>query len=228
MFESTTCREPISQEARDLMTKALLERDKERGRAAWLADREKYEKLSRKRSLIKRILLGVLMAVLTAGVASAADYRLVDRSGNVVMALEHGTTIDLHDLADRSYLKVEASFEDLGHATWVDFTLIHSGRSFDYKRTDRSPENGWWQVCPGRCYALRRAGSVMLKSKVWWGDDHPLPRRQASSGRTLLLSESRTASRLSSPRRPAKPGSPPATAIPMCAKRLWALRCGRL
>ena len=89
------------------------------------------------------------------------------------MPITHGTTIDLHDLADRSYLKLEASFEDLGHATWVDFTLIHSGRSFDYTRTDQDHENGWWQVCPNRCFALRSTGSVMLKSKVWWGDDHP-------------------------------------------------------
>ena len=84
------------------------------------------------------------------------------------MPLTHGTTIDLHDLADRNYLKLEAAFGDeLDHATWVEFTLIHSGRSFDYEHTDQDHENGWWQVCPGRCYALRRVGSVMLKAKVW-------------------------------------------------------------
>ena len=123
--------------------------------------------------LLSGTLIAVAIWLLMTCTASAADYRLVDRSGNVVQAITHGTTIDLHDLTDRSYLKVEASFEDLGHATWVDFTLIHSGRSFDYTRTDQEHENGWWQVCPGRCYALRRVGSVMLKSKVWWGDDHP-------------------------------------------------------
>ena len=130
------------------------------------------------RSTLLGILWGILAVVvisllMTYCVASAADYRLVDRSGNTISAVQHGTTIDLHDLTDRSYLKLEASFEDLGHATWVDFTLIHSGRSFDYKRTDQEHENGWWQVCPGRCYALRRVGSVMLKAKIWWGDNHP-------------------------------------------------------
>ena len=107
--------------------------------------------------------------------ASAADYRLVDRSGNVVMSINHGTTIDLHDLADRKYLKVEAAFENVDHASWVEFTLIHSARSFDYTRTAQSHENGWWSVCPNRCYALRRTGSVMLKSKVWWSDGKPSP-----------------------------------------------------
>ena len=107
--------------------------------------------------------------------ASAADYRLVDRSGNVVMPVTHGTTIDLHDLTDRSYLKLEASFENVEHASWVEFTLIHSERFFDYTRTDRSPENGWWQVCGGGCYPLRRVGSVMLKAKVWFSDGKPSP-----------------------------------------------------
>ena len=115
----------------------------------------------------------LLIAFLTAAVASAADWRLVDRSGNVIRAVEHGATIDLHDLADRKFLKIQASFEDLGHATWVDFTLVHSERNYDYKRTAQSHENGWWSVCPNRCYALKTTGSVMLKAKVWWGDDHP-------------------------------------------------------
>ena len=129
----------------------------------------------------------LLIVFLTAVTASAADYRLVDRSGNVIRAVEHGATIDLHDLADRSYLKLEASFEDLAHATWVDFELIHSGRSFDYKRTDKEHENGWWQVCPGRCYALRRVGSVMLKSKVWWGDEHPTSQAAGVIGTDALI-----------------------------------------
>ena len=107
--------------------------------------------------------------------ASAAEYRLVDRSGNVVQAITHGTTIDLHDLLDRNYLAVEASFDGVDHASWVEFTIIHSERSFDYKRTDRTSEGGWWQVCGGGCYPLRRVGSVMLKSKVWFKDNHPLP-----------------------------------------------------
>ena len=45
---------------------------------------------------------------------------------------------------------------DVDHASWVEFTLIHSGRSFDY--TAHRPEamkTGGGQVCPGRCYALR-------------------------------------------------------------------------
>ena len=91
------------------------------------------------------------------------------------MAVEHGTTIDLHDLADRSYLRIEAAFENVEHASWVEFTLIHSARSFDYTRTAQSHENGWWSVCPNRCYALRRTGSVMLKSKVWFSDGQPSP-----------------------------------------------------
>ena len=115
-----------------------------------------------------------LIAVFTC-TASAADYRLVDRSGNVVQAITHGTTIDLHDLIDREYLAVEASFDGVEHASWVEFTLVHSERTFDYKRTDRSHENGWWQVCGGGCYALRRVGSVMLKSQVWWSDGQPSP-----------------------------------------------------
>ena len=124
-------------------------------------------------------------------------------------------------------LKVEASFEDLGHATWVDFTLIHSGRSFDYNAPTRTMKTDGGRFAPTGATRCGGSGSVMLKAKVWWGDDHPTPRRQASLGRTLLLSESRTASRRFAPRRPAAPGSPPATAIPMCAKRLWALHCGR-
>ena len=120
-------------------------------------------------------LLAVLIAVFMASAASAADYRLVDRAGNVVMAITHGTTIDLHDLADRNFLKIEAAFEDVDHASWVEFTLIHSARSFDYTRTAQSHENGWWSVCPSRCYALRRPGSVMLKSKVWFSDGQPSP-----------------------------------------------------
>ena len=132
---------------------------------------------------MNRILLSILtgavvvyliVACMTC-VASAADYRLVDRSGNVVQAITHGTTIDLHDLIDRGYLKIEAAFENVDHASWVEFTLIHSERSFDYTRTDRSPENGWWQVCGGGCYALRRVGSVMLKSQVWFSDGQPSP-----------------------------------------------------
>ena len=117
----------------------------------------------------------LLIAFLTALTASAADYRLVDRSGNVVQAITHGTTIDLHDLTDRNYLAVEASFDNVDHASWVEFTLVHSERTFDYKRTDRTSEGGWWQVCGGGCYALRRIGSVMLKSKIWWSDGQPSP-----------------------------------------------------
>ena len=93
----------------------------------------------------------------------------------MVQAITHGTTIDLHTLADRNYLKVQAAFEDSSHASWVEFTLIHSGRSFDYTRTARTSEDGWWSVCPNRCYALRRTGSVMLKAKVWWSDGQPSP-----------------------------------------------------
>ena len=122
-----------------------------------------------------RVIALLLFFALT-GVASAADYRLVDRAGNVVQTISHGTTIDLHDLTDRKYLKLEASFgEELDHATLVEFILIHSARSFDYGHTDLDPENGWWQVCPYRCYALRSTGSVMLKSKVWFSDNHPSP-----------------------------------------------------
>ena len=118
----------------------------------------------------------LVIVFLTAITAHAADYRLVDRSGNVVMAVEHGTTIDLHDdLIDREYVQLEVSFENVEHASWVEFTIIHSERSFDYKYTDRSPENGWWQVCPGGCYPLRRLGSVMLKSQVWFSDGQPSP-----------------------------------------------------
>ena len=100
------------------------------------------------------VVVYLIVAVMTC-VASAADYRLVDRAGNVLMPITHGTTIDLHDLADRSYLRIEAAFENVEHASWVEFTLIHSARSFDYTRTAQSHENGWWSVCPNRCYALR-------------------------------------------------------------------------
>ena len=125
---------------------------------------------------MRGILLGVVLtAMLMASAAQAADYRLVDRAGNTVMAITHGTTIDLHDLLDRNYLAVEASFDGVDHASWVEFTLIHSERFFDYKRTDRSPENGWWQVCGGGCYPLRRVGSVMLKAKVYFSDGQPSP-----------------------------------------------------
>ena len=127
-------------------------------------------------ALVMRLLL--IVVVVLFGILlqlQAADYRLVDRSGNTVMPITHGTTIDLHDLADRSYLRIEAAFENVDHASWVEFTLIHSERSFDYTRTAQSHENGWWSVCPGRCYALRSTGSVMLKSKVWFSDGQPSP-----------------------------------------------------
>ena len=130
------------------------------------------------RQILLSILTGAAVVFLIAAftcTAAAADYRLIDRAGNVVQAITHGTTIDLHDLADRNFLKIEASFEDVDHATWVDFTLIHSAGTFDYEHTDRSPEDGWWQVCPNRCFRLTDTGSVLLKSKVWWGDGQPSP-----------------------------------------------------
>ena len=117
----------------------------------------------------------LLIVFLTALTASAADYRLVDRSGNVVQAITHGTTIDLHDLADRNWVKVQAAFENVEHASWVEFTLIHSERSSDYTRTAQASEDGWWSVCPNRCYALRWPGSVMLKAKVYFSDGQPSP-----------------------------------------------------
>ena len=120
-------------------------------------------------------LFGFLLALLLLCPAHAADYRLVDRSGNVIMAITHGTTIDLHDLIDRNYLAVEASFDGVDHASWVEFTLIHSERHFDYKRTDRTSQAGWWQVCGGGCYPLRRVGSVMLKATVYFSDGQPSP-----------------------------------------------------
>ena len=149
----------------------------------------------------------LMLSVLMTCEAFAADYRLVDRSGNEIMPVTHGTTIDLHDLADRSYLKLEASFEDLGHATWVDFTLIHSGRSFDYTRTDQDHENGWWQVCPNRCFALRSTGSVMLKSKVWWGDDHASQAAGVigTDAITFRITDSKPTIRPPSPSRTRKP-----------------------
>ena len=126
---------------------------------------------------MRKILLTAFLALAFMAAASAADYRLVDRVGNVVMPVEHGTTIDLHDLTDRKYLALEVSFgPEFDYATWAEFEIIHSGRSFDYERTNRSgPVGGWWKVCPGRCYTLRTAGSVMLKAKLWWSDGEPSP-----------------------------------------------------
>ena len=98
----------------------------------------------------------LMLSVLLTCEAFAADYRLVDRSGNEIMPVTHGTTIDLHDLTDRSFLKLQASFDSSDHASWLEFTLVHSARSFDYTHTDRIRTDGWWSVCPSRCYALRR------------------------------------------------------------------------
>ena len=116
--------------------------------------------------LLSGTLIAVAIWLLMTCTASAADYRLVDRSGNVVQAITHGTTIDLHDLLDRNYLKVEAAFENVDHASWVEFTLIHSERYFDYKRTDRtSPRRLVVRFAAGGCYPLQTGtGSVMLKS----------------------------------------------------------------
>ena len=71
------------------------------------------------RSFLLCVLTGAVVVFLIAAftcTASAADYRLVDRSGNVVMAITHGTTIDLHDLADRSSFLhgSKRRFEDAG------------------------------------------------------------------------------------------------------------------
>ena len=168
---------------------------------------------------MKDILLGFLagvMIVLTiAGlmtcVATAAEYRIVDRVGNVVMPVEHGTTIDLHDLADRKFLKLEASFGDeLAHATWVDFTLIHSAGTFDYEHTDMAPEAGWWQVCPNRCFRLTDTGSVMLKSKVWWGDNHP------TSQATGVIGTDSVTFRVTDSKPRIRPPSPSRTRRPTC------------
>ena len=118
----------------------------------------------------------VYLLLLCALPMTAANYRLVDRDGNMVMPIVHGTTIDLHTLADRNYLQIQASFgSSKDHATWVEFTLIHSKRAFDYARTSSSPDGGWWSVCLDTCYRLKVTGSVMLKAKVWFRDDHPSP-----------------------------------------------------
>ena len=180
--------------------------------------------------ILLTVLTGAVIVYLIAAftcVASAADYRLIDRAGNVVQAVEHGTTIDLHDLADRNFLRIEASFEDLDHATWVEFVLIHSGRSFDYERTDQDHENGWWQVCPGRCYALRSAGSVMLKAKIWWGDDHPTSQAAGVIGTdaiTFRITDSKPTIRPPSPSRTRKPTchGDPDVCTELAGTPLWA------
>ena len=168
---------------------------------------------------MKDILLGFLtgvMIVLTiAGimtcVATAAEYRIVDRVGNVVMPIVHGTTIDLHDLADRKFLKLEASFGDeLEHATWVEFAMIHSARSFDYEHTARSTEDGWWSVCPEKCLRLQVAGSVMLKAQVWWGDDHP------TSQAVGVIGEDSVTFRITDSKPRIRPPTPSRTRRPTC------------
>ena len=96
----------------------------------------------------------------------------------------------------------------LDHATWVEFTLIHSGRSFDYNHTDSGHENGWWQVCPNRCYALRSTGSVMLKAKVWWGDNHPTSQAKGVIGKdaiTFRITDSKPTIRPPAPSRTRRP-----------------------
>ena len=149
----------------------------------------------------------LLLAELLTCKASAADYRLVDRAGNVVQAITHGTTIDLHDLADRSYLKLQASFDNSDHASWLEFTLIHSARSFDYTHTDRIRTDGWWSVCPSRCYPLRRTGSVMLLSKVWFSDGQPSPAVGVikEDAITFRITDSKPTIRPPSPSRTRKP-----------------------
>ena len=173
--------------------------------------------------LLSGTLIAVAIWLLMTCTASAADYRLVDRSGNVVMEVDHGTTIDLHDLLDRNYLKVEASFENVDHASWVEFTLIHSGRTFDYKRTDRTSEGGWWQVCGGGCYALRRVGSVMLKSKVYFKDNHPSPAVGiiGTDAITFRITDGKPTVNPSSTRKPTCHGDPDACEDSVGNDPLW-------
>ena len=176
---------------------------------------------------MRKLLLVAFLTLVFMAAASAADYRLVDRAGNVLLEITHGTTIDLHDIADREFLKVEASFDNVDHASWVEFVLIHSERSFEYKHTDRTPSGGWWSVCPSNCGRLKTPGSVMVKSKVWFSDGKPSPAVGiiGTDAITFRIRDSKPTIRPPSPsrtRRPTCHGDPDACKEIVGNAGLWA------
>ena len=149
----------------------------------------------------------------------------------MVMAVEHGTTIDLHDLADRELPQDRSGIRECRSRQLggVHADSLGADPSITSAPTE-AMKTGGGQVCPGRCLrAAKGTGSVMLKSKVWFQRRRqPPPQASGVIGTdsvTFRITDGKPTH--SAPRRPAEPASRRATVTPMCAKRLWGLRCGR-